>query len=248
MLQRMKDRYNAGDIDVAPNTFSFSTVINAWSKSGDENAGKYAETLIEEMVKLHERGLHDVAPNTVTFSSCINAWSRSKQKNSGFMASAMLKRMDELDDKGYINIKPNIFSFTSAIEAWANSGDPNLLKEASAIFELAVKRYEAGDEEAKPTAQTFNAMFRAISLGQAEKAKYVLAEELMNRMKEMYSHQNGPKPNIATYNTVSFVLASNSSPLTVESELTFVFSPVLSCMRLFPRRPSNKACSNYLRV
>ena len=204
MLQRMIDRFQAGAVDIAPNTRSFSTVINAWSKSGDRNAGNHAEKLLETMVKLHESGLHDVAPNAVTYSSCINAWSRSRHKNAGRRASAMLKRMDELDDKGYINIKPNIYSFTSAIEAWVNSGDPNLLNEASAIFEIALKRCDAGDKDLKPNARLFNAMIRAIGQSPTEKStKHVRAEKLMNQMKDLKQSDNGPNPDTTTYNNVS---------------------------------------------
>lgn len=200
MLLRMKDRYDVGDVDIAPTTHSFSTVINAWSKSGHPKAGIHAENLIEMMIKLHEQGLHGVAPNTVTFSSGINAWSRSKQSNAGRRASAMLQRMGDLDDEGYIDIKPNIYSYTSAIEAWVNSGDSNLLNEAYAIFNTLMKCYKEGDEHSKPTPQTFNAMFRAISQSPLDKVKHVKAEKLLNQMKQI----DGIKPNIATYNTVSF--------------------------------------------
>jgi len=208
LLRRMKEEYDAGDIDLAPNTFSFSIVINAWSKSGHQDAGIHAEKHLDKMIELHESGLNGVAPNTVTYSSCIHAWSRSKHKDAGRRASKMLKRMDELDDKGYINIRPNIYSFTSAMEAWINSGDPMLYTEASVIFELLIDRYKSGEIDAKPTTQTFNAMFRAISQGPSlEQAKYIKAEQLLNRMKKMHRTEGGPKPNIATYNTVSFTFS-----------------------------------------
>jgi hypothetical protein len=203
----MKDRFDAGDVDLAPNVFSFSTVIYAWSKSGDPDAGKHVERLLDTMIDLHDKGVRDVAPNTVTYSSCIHAWSKSGQRDAGRRASNLLKRMDWHDENGFINIKPNVYSFTSAIEAWVNSRDPNLLKEAEHIFEVLIERYQAGDDDAAPTTATFNAMFKAIRQCPSEKKKFLKAEQLMNRMKQMYELGNQAKPDIVTYNSVSFAFA-----------------------------------------
>lgn len=207
LLQRMKDRFDAGDVDLAPNTFSFSTVIYAWSKSGDPNAGKHAERLLDTMIDLHKKGVHDVAPNTITYSSCIHAWSKSGQKDAGRRASSLLRRMDRHDEEGFINIKPNAYSFTSAIEAWVNSRDPNLLQEAERIFDVSIERYQSGDDDAAPTTATFNAMFKAIRQCTSEKKKHLKAEQLMSRMKKMHENGNRAKPDIATYNSVRFSFA-----------------------------------------
>eukprot|EP00804_Cyclotella_cryptica_P012196 CCRYP_009871-RA/>CCRYP_009871-RA protein AED:0.05 eAED:0.05 QI:118/1/1/1/1/1/6/214/1064 len=256
LLQRMKDRFDAGDVDLAPNTFSFSTVIYAWSKSGNPNAGKHAERLLDTMIELHAKGVHDVAPNTITYSSCIHAWSKSGQKDAGRRASSLLKRMDRHDEEGFINIKPNAYSFTSAIEAWINSRDPNLLREAEHIFEVLIERYQSGDDDAAPTTATFNAMFKAIRQCPSEKKKFLKAEQLMSKMKQMYELGNQARPDIATYNSYFSACACTEGDRTTKlAAIACVLNTLTELQENARLRPDSytwpaiwKACENLLDI
>ena len=65
ILERMQELYEAGNVDIKPDTISFSTVISAWAKSGDPAAAKRAEAILERMQELYEAGNVDVKPNTI---------------------------------------------------------------------------------------------------------------------------------------------------------------------------------------
>ena len=42
---------STGDINIRPNTISYNTVINAWSKSGCDIGADMAEKILENMIK-----------------------------------------------------------------------------------------------------------------------------------------------------------------------------------------------------
>ena len=77
ILERMQELYEAGNVDVKPNTICFSTVISAWARSRDPGAAKRAEAILERMQELYEAGNVDVKPNTICFNSVISAWANS---------------------------------------------------------------------------------------------------------------------------------------------------------------------------
>jgi hypothetical protein len=56
------------ELNVQPDTFTFSSVINAWTKSGDPSAVLKAEALLKQMQTLQQAGNFNVRPNTIIFT------------------------------------------------------------------------------------------------------------------------------------------------------------------------------------
>ena len=49
ILKRMQEMHDAGNDEVKPNVVTFNSVINAWSNSGEKDAPRRAEALLQRM-------------------------------------------------------------------------------------------------------------------------------------------------------------------------------------------------------
>ena len=70
-----------GDNKIKPNTRTFTSVIDAWAKSGERRAAHRAENLLKKMRALHEAGYGDIEPNAHTYNAVINACAFSKYED-----------------------------------------------------------------------------------------------------------------------------------------------------------------------
>mmetsp|Transcript_1880 Transcript_1880/g.3727 ORF Transcript_1880/g.3727 Transcript_1880/m.3727 type:complete len:122 (+) Transcript_1880:458-823(+) len=78
MLVALEERYrDTGDIDFAPDSIIYGTVLNAWGNAGGRDAAGRAESLLRRMVEQYEDGNDAVKPDVVAYTLCMRAWSSS---------------------------------------------------------------------------------------------------------------------------------------------------------------------------
>ena len=150
VLQRMKDRAAIGDEEdfehdgeskeekqvlqfersfssqapFKPNIRTYSSVIDAWSRSKCPTAAIRAQANLNEMEKIYERtGDRSIQPNTVTYSTVINAYARSRNmENKASAALQVLKRMQQVYDSGENEqAKPSVVTYNSVLNACATT-------------------------------------------------------------------------------------------------------------------------------
>merc|ERR1712194_722847 len=73
-FRMMENDYNSGNKGARPDMRTYSTLINAWSKSSDGDAPRQAKNLLNKMISLHSNGALDEAPTTITYSSVMDAY------------------------------------------------------------------------------------------------------------------------------------------------------------------------------
>ena len=75
----MEQRHRDGDNDFKPNTRTYTSVIDAWAKSGEEGAAKRAEHILISMDDLFKKTNDpDVKPNVHTANAVCNACAFTK--------------------------------------------------------------------------------------------------------------------------------------------------------------------------
>ena len=97
-MQELLDEFDrTEDLDLVPHRVQFSSLIDAWAKSGEKGAAQKAEYLLETM--------HDMAtatnninmfPNVISFNSVLHAWAKSNDPFAASHAEAILQKMHEL--------------------------------------------------------------------------------------------------------------------------------------------------------
>ena len=100
LLQKMLKLYEAGHVDVKPDTISFSSAIAAWTKSGNALAAARTEAILRRMIEFSRQGHNDVKPDTITYASVIDAWAKSGDPLAGKKAESLLLEMLEQYNMG----------------------------------------------------------------------------------------------------------------------------------------------------
>jgi pentatricopeptide repeat protein len=130
-----------GDINVAPDAFSFNSVIVAHCRSFQRGAGPRAEAVLERMIEYHEEG-HDVICDTKSFSLIIEHYGRTSSPDGPYRAEYMLQRLLDLFENGdYPQLEPTTAHFIQTIDAYSYKKHPDsgivaerLLKKARSLI------------------------------------------------------------------------------------------------------------------
>ena len=181
---------------VEPNRVTYNSVINAWSKSGLQNAGEKAEALLQRMEEL------GLKLGTISFNSVISAWANSNDPTAGQRAELLLRRMLELSRQGNDDMHPNTITYNSVIDAWAKSGDLSAGKKAESLLSEMAKQYNTGNGDTKPDTLSYSSAITAWANSRDPNAG-THAEALLKRMEEQYKMGNRDvKPNTLSYSSV----------------------------------------------
>eukprot|EP00566_Odontella_aurita_P034978 CAMPEP_0113580600 /NCGR_PEP_ID=MMETSP0015_2-20120614/30778_1 /TAXON_ID=2838 /ORGANISM="Odontella" /LENGTH=89 /DNA_ID=CAMNT_0000484837 /DNA_START=1 /DNA_END=267 /DNA_ORIENTATION=+ /assembly_acc=CAM_ASM_000160 len=76
----MINEWSGGRAQLRPDAIAFTTVVEAWSKTGGIEAARRAGALVEEMEQIGEAE-GGVAPNLVTYNALMRAWAKSRTKD-----------------------------------------------------------------------------------------------------------------------------------------------------------------------
>jgi len=197
---------------VRPNTITFNTVIDAWSKSNEPKGAARAEKLLKTMQKLHEEGYPDVRPDTYSFASVLNAYANSNNPKSARKAEDILKHMQTLYEEGNDNVKPNTICFSTVIKAYSRHQTKDAGERGEDILKLMFEVYSKGNSDAKPNTIAFTSVCNAWSKsGERQAIKKI--EDLMKWMTQL--SEDGlidVYPNEFTYNSLLTAVSRNKDP------------------------------------
>jgi len=231
ILDRMEELHGAGNGDVSPDAFTFSSLIKAWTAAASSGKGRRkaagsgggvddtdddtdllgrsaaerAQQLLDRMEQLYRNGDDDVKPNKVVYNSVIHAWARSGEAGSAQRAEDLLARMQQQAKvgDGDDDVKPDVVTFNSVIDAWARAEEYGSAEKAENLLSSMEKQYIAGDESVKPDIKSINSCINAWSRTGGPGAG-LRAEQLLDRAESLYEEtgDDDVRPNKVTYSSV----------------------------------------------
>jgi pentatricopeptide repeat protein len=154
ILDLMEDDFKSGNNDAKPNMISYSTLINAISKSGKENAPRQAMNILKKVIDLHSKGYLDEGPDTITYTSVMDAYAA---EGDGEGANDIFMMM-ELDK----NTKPNARAYGSLINAWSRSDSDNAHDKVESILKEMNRHYKSSCIEEGPNNITYRCMIKCL--------------------------------------------------------------------------------------
>lgn len=146
ILVWMLKSHKNGNIEVKPNTITFTSVCDAWSKSGHPQAVDKIKHLIALMKELSAEGLKDIYPNAYTYHCLFTAIARSKDNDKAVQALQLLR--DIQNDR---KVETNTFIYNGILNACAYStfgtdqDRITALKIAVLVVEEAIQYARKGD-------------------------------------------------------------------------------------------------------
>jgi len=165
-LEKKQLMHQQGFEDLRPNTITYSTVIDAWSKSGVKGAGDKAETILNKMQEKYEAGDENVKPDIRSFGAVLNCWAK---EGNGPRAEAILTHIEQLmHQQGFEHLRPNTIIYSTVIDAWANSRNDIGVTKVEAILDRMKQMKKQGYDNSAPSVITYNSI---MSMYQRSKKK-----------------------------------------------------------------------------
>jgi pentatricopeptide repeat protein len=210
ILDAMEEMYQSGYNTFAkPNTITYNTVISAWARSGDPNAFRHGERLLERMHALQDAGDDAVAPDARSYTALMKAVARSSSDpaQAAYMAEEILQRMKDLSSatrgdettgvdfdsnpNKHSQVKPTLFTYTTAVQIVSRSPEPNAPRRALALLDEMLDRHTEGDDDVRPNVLVFNAVIAAFARSRQKGAAHQ-AEQLLQQMEQMAALADDP--------------------------------------------------------
>lgn len=147
-----------GDRKMRPTTRSINTCLDAWAKSGLEEAD---ERILEWMDKMQQTSHTSnsrivLQPDKWTYNSYLQALARSGKTNIGTKAEDILIEMENFHRKGGYDVKPDVLTFTNVIHCIALSGQDDAVDRAVSLLNKMEDLHEQGCSDVTPNIFTYN--------------------------------------------------------------------------------------------
>jgi pentatricopeptide repeat protein len=128
---------------VSPDKRSFSAVISAWSRSGDQAAGEKAESWLRKMQSTKDPRCQ---PDKITYTNVIQTWSKSTDPSALERAEALLQEMIEGYSSGHGGLAPNSLTFMFYFQTLDRSNVPDKAARARKTEDFMKKQGIEPDE------------------------------------------------------------------------------------------------------
>mmetsp|Transcript_42594 Transcript_42594/g.129280 ORF Transcript_42594/g.129280 Transcript_42594/m.129280 type:complete len:925 (-) Transcript_42594:1317-4091(-) len=128
VLRFMINEWSGGRAQLRPDAIAFTTVVEAWSKTGGIEAARRAGALVEEMEQIGEAE-GGVAPNLVTYNALMRAWAKSRTKDGPHRVRKVLEHAKE---RGFT---PDTSSCNALLLAFARSDDEDSLNQSKELLQ-----------------------------------------------------------------------------------------------------------------
>jgi len=215
ILNYMHDLSKAGVIEVKPDTFTYNSVIGAWSKISSEyseDAPFRAEEVFRDMMELFDQGSPNVTPDLFSYTQIIHAWTKLKSIQSTKRAEWWLRKMWnayndeslELDDRQ--KRMPNSFTYNIIIKSWC---DLNEIKRADSLLRELISLELQQSHYPKPNSDSYALLisaWTAYELRSTEDQAGAGLENAFRLLKDMIEKEDNIHPDISTtldlYNNV----------------------------------------------
>jgi pentatricopeptide repeat protein len=202
LLQHMELLHQAGNENVAPDVYSYTTVISALSNSKCVTAASRALALLERM---EERQSPLLVPNAVTYTTVMTTLSRCGYHNAAMEAQILLDKMIHNYEAGNEDCKPDTVAFTAVISCWARGYEEEDADEKAMALLEKMKNMDG----VQPNALTYTSVLKALSRSQKGTSAQ-RAEELLDEMECAYQNGNDAlEPTSIHYNVVMDVHANS---------------------------------------
>uniref|UniRef100_A0A7S2R2P8 Pentacotripeptide-repeat region of PRORP domain-containing protein n=2 Tax=Eucampia antarctica TaxID=49252 RepID=A0A7S2R2P8_9STRA len=157
ILQKMIRLNTNGDKDVKPDRISFTTCINAWSKSDQNGSASRALAILKLMEDLsREKGLVKISPDIVTYNLVLKCLVSDSFDDKALKAEAIISKMKKR------KVKADIMSYNSVIQCCCTtrSKDINMRGHALRIANETLLKISKS-EHTTPNPFTFNFYIKA---------------------------------------------------------------------------------------
>ena len=116
LLDRMKQQYRDGDLDVKPSRVTYNSLISCYASTPQPNIMERVDGLLEEMKRCAiEEDDNSLAPDVVTYGSYLGCLAKSRIATKAEHAYDIVCEMEQKALEGNENIRPNILIYDQVL-------------------------------------------------------------------------------------------------------------------------------------
>ena len=200
LLERMIERWESGDHDIAPDTVSYSRVLSAWNRNGNHERCEYITNVLHK--QFCDLGNYRVHPNLIL---CGLA-KFGEQPEALRKAKMLFQKCDDLSRSGQrVDVKPNRTSYQHLLECVYKADRGQAGTQAEQILDEMLDKYAGGNEDVKPTVKIYNLVIQAlVKTRQPKRTEEVLARMYAEDMRGARVY-----PDLETFNTILLAWAKS---------------------------------------
>ena len=132
ILWKMRQLFDAGDLEEGPNVVSYSIVLDAWAKKAKledpKGAAARAQSLLDQMTESENASVH---PNTISYNTVISAHARAGNVRE---AEALLEEMMVKSSENDRRVEPNVQTFATVLSAFSRVGTIQAAERAESLL------------------------------------------------------------------------------------------------------------------
>jgi pentatricopeptide repeat protein len=148
LLTIMEELSEAGNLNVRPDAYSYTTTIQCWAKCNDPNVTKKAHDVLNRMIE------RDLQPNKLTYTALMNALSKAGQPER---AEYVLHQMTQAQHQ------PDTVAFSSIIDGWARISSKDRPEAAARAQQILETMKGNASRGMGPTATTYTSVLTALA-------------------------------------------------------------------------------------
>ena len=188
MLNRMELQFRKGNKNAKPDRYSYTSVMDAFIRSGGRDAGERCSEILTRMKDFHTKCGGD-APTVENYNSLVNAWANVRTRDGANMALGILSEME-----GNPTVpNPDLCTYNTVLKALRNGARRHALVAEEILYRLE------GHESLNPDSFSYSTVMNALGrCDLMDKAERVL--RILQRMVSEYEEGNGVKPNLHCFN------------------------------------------------
>lgn len=194
----------------------YDWVLEAWSKSGSNDAAHQADQIFEKFKELNRTQTASTILNTQSYSNAILAWSKNKEAGSAQRADDLLVEMlDNYHRGAFPASEPELIAFNGVITAWAKLGNP---EKAAGVLWL-MEDVQTKCKDLVTDVVTYNTVLHSHVMSSNKTEALREIQKIVNFMEDNSVDQPAIAPDSFTYNTLMKAwIKSGESDLAQQSE------------------------------
>ena len=198
------------DPEMQPDIVTYATVLDCYTKSG-RSSDQRADEILAEVEERYAHGDDRLEPNAVFYSAILQAWAKSSSEEGARKAEGLLRRNEQWHAQdGHGFAKTHAIMYNAVIDALARSRQPDSGRKAERLLQEMEEKYQAGDNDYRPTRRSLNAVMlayrRDVDGGQK-------AENILRRMEELTeAGVYDVMPDVVAYNCAIGAIAGSNEP------------------------------------
>ena len=194
LLREAQEMARSGQIDNAPDKYSYNTAMAAMVRSRDPRDATHVMELFTEMKSL------GMEIDRATYNNLMSVYARLGNPEK---VESIFRSMQAAAEAGETRATPHFKTYTTLLQSWAKAGNPEA---TLLVLEEMIEMHENGKLDRRPGTRDFNAVLQSWMNSRRPEAASE-AEKTLEKMKEFAIAQRfDSAPDRISYNLVLRIL------------------------------------------